>query len=49
MVLEEPGVSDLFGKLKQHQLKQKDGGDLRQRSRPTTGRSSPASEPGGAD
>jgi len=37
MVLEEPGESDLFGKLKQHQLQQKDGGDLCQRSRPATG------------
>ena len=37
MVLEEPGESDLFGKLKEHQLEQEDGGDLRQRSRPATG------------
>jgi hypothetical protein len=49
MVLEKPGESDLLGKLKQHQLEQKDRDYLRQRSRPTTGRSSPASEPGGAD
>jgi hypothetical protein len=38
MVLEEPGETDLFGQLKQHQLQQKDGGHLRQRPRPPTGR-----------
>jgi hypothetical protein len=37
MVLEESGESDLFGKLKQHQLQQKDGPDLRQRSPPAAG------------
>jgi hypothetical protein len=36
-MLEEPGESDLLGKLEQHQLQYKYGGDLGQRSRPATG------------
>ena len=36
MVLEESGESDLFGKLKQHQLQQEDGAELRKHPRQTT-------------
>jgi hypothetical protein len=35
--LEKPGEADLLGKLKQHQLEQKDGSYLPNRSRPATG------------
>ena len=34
MVLEEPGESDLLGKLKEHQLQEEDGDYLRQREEP---------------
>jgi hypothetical protein len=32
MVLEEPGKTDLFGKLKEHELEHNNGGHFRQRS-----------------
>jgi hypothetical protein len=38
MVLQEPGESDLFSQLKEHQLQQQDRADPRQRSRPATRR-----------
>ena len=38
VMLQEPGESDLLGKLEEHQLQQKVGCDLGQRSRPATGR-----------
>jgi hypothetical protein len=34
MVLQKSGESDLLSKLKQHKLKRKDGGHLRQRPQP---------------
>ena len=36
MVLEEPGESDLFGKLEEHEPEQEDGDYLCKRSRPAT-------------
>lgn len=38
MVLEETGESDLFSKLKEHQLENEDDGYLGQHSWPATGR-----------
>jgi hypothetical protein len=35
-MLEEPGESNLLGKLKQHQLQQEDGAELRKHPRQTT-------------
>jgi hypothetical protein len=36
VMLEEPGESDLFSQLKEHQLQEEDRADIRQRSRPAT-------------
>jgi hypothetical protein len=38
VVLEEPGESDLFGKLEEHELEQEDRGYPCKRSLPATGR-----------